>query len=95
MLQGMTWSQLIGWHEFSIIEPFGEEREDLRMGTIAAILVNTNKKRSAKVALPSDFILDFAEMKKNRINNKAKREPITKPAAWQRVKDMAKAVMGG
>ena len=92
MLQDMTWGQLVGWHEYSLIEPFGEERRDLRMGTLAAILVNVNKKRTAKAAVPSDFILDFTTAKKVKA---AKREPITKPSTWQRVKNMAKVMMGG
>lgn len=39
------------------VEPFGEERADLRAGVIASILVNINRRRGATVSKPSDFIL--------------------------------------
>lgn len=42
------------------LEPFGEERADLRSGIVAAILVNANSKKGARTAKPLDF-MPFAD----------------------------------
>lgn len=44
---------------FYNIEPFGEERDDLRAGMIASPLINLWSKKGSKRVKPSDFIMRF------------------------------------
>lgn len=53
MLSGMTWTQFVGWYVYYELEPFGEEREDLRIGFAFARLASMFTKSPLK---PSDFI---------------------------------------
>lgn len=62
MLERMTADELSEWHAFYRLEPFGEERADLRNGIVASILVNTNLKKGAKATTPLDF-MPFADKK--------------------------------
>ncbi len=39
------------------VEPFGEERADLRAGIVASTLVNINRRKGAKLSKPTDFLL--------------------------------------
>lgn len=64
MLRSISGLQLSEWMEFSQLEPFGEAREDLRMGILAASLINnlgmmwTGENPGAT---PEDFIPDFEQ----------------------------------
>jgi hypothetical protein len=68
MLSEMTWDQLLEWHEYAQLEPFGEERADLRSGIITANIVNvliaanTDPKKRPKLYKPSDFMPDFKKI---------------------------------
>ena len=57
----MTGQQLNEWMAFAGLEPFGEERADLRMGILAAATVNamTRTKDSDPVAKAEDFMPKF------------------------------------
>lgn len=57
MLAEMSFEQLLSWVAFSREEPFGELREDLRFGTIAALTANVNRdsKKRPRPYEPSDF----------------------------------------
>ena len=46
---------------FNKLEPFGEERADLRTGMVASLLVNINSKRGSRKSKPSDWIMRFVE----------------------------------
>ncbi|RJP53628.1 MAG: hypothetical protein C4583_04380 [Anaerolineaceae bacterium] len=61
MLARMTGQQLLEWSVYAEMEPFGEERADLRMGILAAATVNamTRTKESDPVAKPEDFLPRF------------------------------------
>lgn len=39
----MSWSEFLYWIEYEKLEPWGEERADLRSATIACILANQNR----------------------------------------------------
>ena len=46
------------WQLFHALFPFGDEREDWRMGTQAALLFNVNRgSSSTPAAKPADFFL--------------------------------------
>jgi len=45
------------WKAFYALDPFGEERADLRMGVIAAILSNIYRRKGRRRKTPADFML--------------------------------------
>lgn len=92
MLSEMTWDQFMEWAAFYEISPFGEERADLRAGVVASVIANVNRDpRKGKAYQPSDFVLKFGGGEKIAAG---KKEPITDPEEWARVKAMAKAFAG-
>ena len=58
MLERMTWGELLEWREFYALEPWGDERADLRSGIVASILANTNRdpKKRPQPFEPTDFM---------------------------------------
>jgi len=58
MLDRMTWGEYLEWGEYYAVEPWGEERGDLRSGIIASLIANTNRdpKRQPKPFEPVDFM---------------------------------------
>ncbi len=65
MLDEMSVTLFREWREYSDLEPFGEERADLRAGQIAAMLYNINRKRGSASKNARDFLL-FGEKAKPR-----------------------------
>jgi len=57
MLNRMTSSEFSEWIAYHELDPFGQEREDLRAGMIAAPLINCWSKKGGKKAKPKDWIL--------------------------------------
>ena len=65
------------WQEFAILEPFGEERADLRAGIVAATVANCMARGKGRSAFkPRDFMPRFEE---------ARREPATPSEHYQQV----------
>lgn len=63
-MQVITWEQLVEWFHFYQLEPFGEERADLRNGIACALLANVNRDpKKGKPYAPVDF-MPFAEKPK-------------------------------
>lgn len=89
----MSWEQLLEWHEYALLEPFGEERRDLQAGIVASTIINSNpyRKKGAKVAKASDFVLKFSDAKR------AAPKPMTAEqfrSAFDGFKEMVKATAG-
>ena len=61
MLARMPAITFAEWMAFAKIEPFGEERADLRMGIIAAKLHNMWRGKNDPIAKPEDFMPKFEE----------------------------------
>lgn len=68
MLREMTWGQFMEWNQYADLEPFGEQREDLRAGIIASSIVNIliqinsdPKKGRPRLTKPADFMPNFDE----------------------------------
>lgn len=62
------------------MQPFGEERADLRAGIVSATIANCNRaSKDAKAFSPSDFMPEFGKEKK-------------KPDVGQQVKDVFGAI---
>lgn len=53
--------QLAGWQAYYSLEPFGDERADLRSARICQVLaeINRDKKRRSKPFTIQDFMPDF------------------------------------
>ena len=59
-METVSAKELTYWNAYHVLEPWGEERADLRSGTLTAMLANVNRrKRSDKVYKPSDFMPDY------------------------------------
>ncbi len=51
--------ELSEWQAYSLIEPFGEARADLRSATIACVIANANRGKGQPAFKLEDFILKF------------------------------------
>lgn len=89
MMAKMSWRQYSAWQAYANVEPFGEERADLRAGIVASLIANVNRDTTQKPTPFSavDFMPDF--------EGKAKTVPLTSRASWQQVKETAKAYAKG
>jgi hypothetical protein len=56
MLAQITSKQLTEWMAFYQIEPFGEERDDLRSGIVASVIANVNRGKNRKPFKPEEFM---------------------------------------
>jgi hypothetical protein len=56
------------WQVFFSLEPWGEERADLRAGIVASVIANTHRDRKKKPRpyVPGDFMPKFGKQKKRR-----------------------------
>jgi hypothetical protein len=54
-------NKLMEWQAYGLTEPFGEEREDYRMGMICAAILNPQRKKGAPAFTPGDFMPDFGK----------------------------------
>ena len=61
MLRGMTCRQWSEWKEYASLEPFGEERADLRMGILASLVANIVRKRGHAPMRPQQFMPRFGD----------------------------------
>jgi hypothetical protein len=65
MLAEMPASLWWEWIAYSRVEPFGEERADLRAGIIASVIANAHRDRKrGKTFRPSDFMPKFGQRPK-------------------------------
>lgn len=57
MLANLTWEQFQGWQAYYALEPWGEERADLRNGLLCALTANINRDpKKGKAFGPADFM---------------------------------------
>ena len=49
-------AELHEWMAFYRLEPFGEERADLRAGIVASTVYNVNRGKKGRVLKPTDFM---------------------------------------
>lgn len=63
MLRCMTWEQFQEWRAFDELEPFGEERSDIRSAQIVQALWNIARdvKKNPQGWPLSDFVLAFGD----------------------------------
>lgn len=53
--------KLMEWQAYDLIDPFGQDREDYRMGMVVAALLNPHRKKGAKAFTPGDFMPKWGE----------------------------------
>jgi hypothetical protein len=61
MLRGMTTRQFQEWRAYADLEPFDEERADLRAASIVAALVNGRRRKGQRAVTLQDCTLRFVE----------------------------------
>lgn len=69
----MSSKEITEWMAYNNLEPFGEERADVRSAMIACVMANAFSKKKHKI---EDFILKFKRRKKGK----------TKRMDWQVMK---------
>lgn len=81
MLAEMTSLQYAEWIAYSRLEPWGEDRDDLRMGIVASVIANSNRGKGQKPFKPQDFMPDF--------------EPVSEEAQIEQMIAKARKALGG
>lgn len=81
MLCEISSEQLSEWMAYSRLEPWGEERDDLRMGIIASTIANVYREKGKKPFKPQDFMPAF--------------DPVSEEEATARLLAKAMAAFGG
>lgn len=64
--ESMGAAELTEWIAFFELEPWGEERMDLRFATLNSILVNALRGKGQKPVTPADLMPDFGGDRKER-----------------------------
>lgn len=59
MLAEMTSTQFAEWMAYAQLEPWGEDRADLRAGIVAATMANSMRGKKGKPFKPADFMPRF------------------------------------
>ena len=81
MLSEISSRDFAMWMAYSRLEPWGEERDDLRMGIVASTIANANRGKGQKAFTPDQFMPSF--------------EPETEEQAAERLIAKARAALGG
>ena len=81
MLSEITSAQFAEWMAYSRLEPWGEDRDDLRTGIVASVIANSNRGKGKKPYKPQDFMPDF--------------EPEDEAAAIERIRENLRKTLGG
>lgn len=82
LLRQLTSSQLTEWIAYSMVEPFGTDIQDLRMGMICTVIANfftwaySDPKKKAKTFQPKDFIPDYLAQEEKKAKPKQTTEDI-------------------
>ena len=66
LLKSLSSKELTEWMIYYELEPFGEDREDFRMGVVASTIANVNRSKNSKVYKPQDFIPKFGDTQPNK-----------------------------
>jgi hypothetical protein len=56
LLERLDSYELTEWMAYEALEPFGEERADMRAGIIASTIANVNRGKGQKPFSPTDFM---------------------------------------
>lgn len=75
MAQAMPWSLMRLWQAYEQLEPFGEERADLRIAQLCALVANRTRAKGERAFKVQDFMLQTA--KDRPVQARKKRDPRT------------------
>lgn len=70
--------QFAEWQAYYQLEPWGEERADLRAGIIASTIANVNRGKGQRAFTPSDFMPEFNPKPKQRMSAEQMAAVMTK-----------------
>ena len=77
MLASISASQFIGWMAYYSIEPFGEERADLRAAINTAVNANAHRDADRHAAFsPADFMPQFSEQEERPVKRQTWQEQL-------------------
>jgi hypothetical protein len=74
------------WRAYFEIDPWGEERADLRAGFTSAILVNAHSKKGSRRAKPTDFLLSKKAEESQTVKAAKERGLFMRIADWFKTK---------
>jgi hypothetical protein len=80
LLTRITSRELTEWQEYAKIEPFGEERADIRAAEICMVIANANRGKDQKALSLNDFLLRFGD------------EPKAEPKSAEEQQTMAERI---
>jgi hypothetical protein len=66
MLASMSWKQFLEWEAFCELDPFDEDRDDIRTASIVAAIYNVNRKKGRRALRIQDVLLLFGDAAKVR-----------------------------
>ena len=89
LLASISSRELTEWQAFYQLEPFGEERDDLRAGIVASTVANTARdpKQHREPFLPRDFMPRFGDEVEEE-------EEVDQEALWAKVNAVMFAIGG-
>lgn len=69
MLAEMSTEQFFFWRAYYSLEPFGEKRQDLRIGTLASLIANVNRdpRKRSRPFSPEDFFTSLQDKKRKKV----------------------------
>lgn len=78
LLSSMSAEMFAEWAAYAEIEPWGEERADLRAGIVSSVIANTHRGKGQPLT-PKDFMPTFDA-------------PVTEAQPWEVLLEKAKAI---
>jgi hypothetical protein len=66
MLRGMSFKEFREWIAFADLEPFDETRQDYRIASVVATLINVNRGKGKRAVTVDEVRLMFGDQKKER-----------------------------
>lgn len=84
LLSRVTSAELTEWIAFAELEPFGEERADLRAGIVASTVaeVNRNPKKRKQPFTPQDFLPKFGKERSDDVEDEEQKRSERLAAKW-------------
>ena len=64
MLELISYEQFLEWRAFDELDPFGEERMDIRIADIVTTLANVNRRQHSSAYTRDQFMLYFGDNKR-------------------------------
>jgi len=87
MLARISAQELTEWAAYYMLEPFGEDRADLRAGIISATVANVNRGEKQEPLTAQEFMPKFGE------GEEGEPEPLADdPEAWRGLLAKAEAI---